>query len=138
MKKIKHIVLLLFLVNFSKTYAQIEGRKQGQETVESHNGENYQHSKEKSTKAVAKPVGNTNSTKAERVETVGSFQLNENDMYQGRKDEFLAQITLKALPSDFPKYEKWMGVKGYNQIIDEYYKKHLDILIPSLKQKLSR
>jgi hypothetical protein len=72
------------------------------------------------------------------VDTQGkSFQLDENDPYQGRKDEFLAQITLKELPQDFPKYEKWMGVRHYNQIIDEYYKKHLDILIPVLKQKLS-
>lgn len=70
------------------------------------------------------------------IKTESVFQLDENDAYQGRKEEFLAQITLKELPSDFPKYEKWMGVRHYNQIIDEYYKKHLDILIPSLRQKL--
>jgi hypothetical protein len=71
------------------------------------------------------------------IKTESVFQLDENDAYQGRKDEFLAQIILKELPSDFPKYEKWMGVRHYNQIIDEYYKKHLDILIPVLREKLS-
>lgn len=75
--------------------------------------------------------------KQKEVKTSSVFQLNEDDYYQGRKMEFLAQITLKELPNDFPKYEKWMGVRNYNQIIDEYYKKHLDILIPSLRQKLS-
>lgn len=74
--------------------------------------------------------------KQQEVKTGDVFQLNENDPYQGRKEEFLAQITLKELPADFPKYEKWMGVKHYNEIIDEYYKKHLDILIPVLRQKL--
>jgi hypothetical protein len=71
------------------------------------------------------------------IKTESVFQLDENDPYQGRKDEFLAQIILKELPNDFPKYEKWMGVRHYNQIIDEYYKKHLDILIPVLREKLS-
>lgn len=74
-----------------------------------------------------------------QVDTQGkSFQLDENDPYQGRKVEFLSQITLKELPSDFPTYEKWMGVRHYNNIITEYYKKHLDIVTPKVKEKLTR
>lgn len=81
---------------------------------------------------------NTN-TVQKQVDTQGkSFQLDENDPYQGRKEEFLSQITLNELPSDFPKYEKWMGIKSYNQIIDEYYRKHLDILKPVVRNKLTQ
>lgn len=60
-----------------------------------------------------------------RVDTNGkSFQLDENGpAYQGRTEEFLSQITLKELPLDFPKYEKWMGVRHYNEIISDYLQK---------------
>lgn len=82
---------------------------------------------------------NTTSNVQKRVDTEGkSFQLDENDSYQGRKEEFLSQIILKELPMDFPKYEKWMGVRHYNEVIDDYYKKHLDILNPIVKQKLTQ
>lgn len=87
-------------------------------------------------------VATNNTTPAstqKQVDTQGkSFQLDENDYYQGRKEEFLSQITLKELPIDFPKYEKWMGVRHYNEVIDDYYKKHLDILNPIVKQKLTQ
>lgn len=90
----------------------------------------------------SKVLTNTNTTTTstqKQVDTQGkSFQLDENDFYQGRKEEFLSQITLKELPADFPKYEKWMGVRHYNEVISDYYKKHLDILIPSVKQKLTQ
>ncbi len=66
------------------------------------------------------------------------FQLNENDTYQGRKDEFLSMMIIKELPENFPKYEKWMGVKHYNEVVDQYYKQHLEILKETVKQKLSQ
>lgn len=76
---------------------------------------------------------------SKQVQTVGEgFQLDENDQYQGRKQEFLSQIIIKEIPVDFPKYEKWMGVKHYNEIIEEYYKMHLDIVKESVKNKLLR
>lgn len=91
------------------------------------------------TKVSTSPAQTKNSNVQPQVDTQGkSFQLDENDMYQGRKEEFLSQLTVKELPSDFPKYEKWMGVRHYNEVIDDYYKKHLDILIPSVKQKMSQ
>ncbi|MBI3520964.1 MAG: hypothetical protein HY062_16615 [Bacteroidetes bacterium] len=87
---------------------------------------------------VSKNMSN-NAAVQKQVDTQGqSFQLDENDMYQGRKEEFLSQITLKELPVDFPKYEKWMGVRHYNEAIDDYYRKHLDIVIPIVKQKLTQ
>jgi len=76
---------------------------------------------------------------SKQVKTIpNSFQLNENDQYQGRREEFLSQMIVKEIPSDFPKYEKWMGVRHYNEIIEEYYKKHLDIVTEKVKNKLSR
>jgi len=90
-------------------------------------------------KAKASKNVNNSGDVRKQVDTEGkSFQLDENDPYQGRKNEFLSQVILSELPSDFPKYEKWMGVRHYNAIIDEYYKKHLDIVIPSVKQKLTQ
>lgn len=89
-------------------------------------------------KARVSTNGTYKSNASQGIDTQGkSFQLDENDQYQGRKEEFLSQITLKELPNDFPKYEKWMGVRHYNELIDDYYKKHLDILIPTVKQKLT-
>lgn len=72
---------------------------------------------------------------SKQVPTTGKFQLDENDPYQGRKQEFLSKIILSDLPLDFPKYEKWMGVRNYNQIIDDYFKNHMDILKDKVKKK---
>lgn len=95
---------------------------------------------EKSQNIPLEKKSNNNSTpqkNSKQVQYSGqSFQLDENDQFQGRKQEFLSQMTVKEIPSDFPKYEKWMGVKHYNEIIDDYYKKHLDIVNEGLKNKL--
>ena len=83
--------------------------------------------------------GTTNSSNSKKVETSSpGFQLDENDPYQGRKSEFLNQIIVPEIPVDFPKYEKWMGVRHYNEVIEDYYKKHPDILKESVKNKLLR
>lgn len=113
-----------------------------------HVGESSQNTEKKSSSSntsqlktkvsTSSAVAKNNNTQPQ-VDTQGkSFQLDENDMYQGRKEEFLSQLTVKELPSDFPKYEKWMGVRHYNEAISDYYKKHLDILIPSVKQKMTQ
>lgn len=74
-----------------------------------------------------------------QVQTIpNSFQIDENDQYQGRREEFLNQMIVKDIPGDFPKYEKWMGIKHYNEIIEEYYRKHLDIVKEKVKAKLLR
>lgn len=117
--KLKFTLFLFSLFFTTITFSQVE-RPSVNKTPE-----------EKGTARTSEP------RKQQEVKTSSVFQLNENDAYQGRKGEFLAQIIIKELPKDFPKYEKWMGVRHYNEIIDDYYKKHLDILIPSLRQKLS-
>lgn len=133
------IAAMLFLfLNNSKLFSQENNSKQDkakkQETIQKNTTGNNQPMIKSS---VTKTPINNNVQK--QVDTGGkSFQLDENDPYQGRKEEFLSQITLKELPSDFPKYEKWMGVRHYNNIITEYYKKHLDIVTPKVKEKLTR
>lgn len=79
-----------------------------------------------------------NNSSSTNPSSSNNFQLDENDPYQGRKVEFLNQLIISEIPSDFPKYEKWMGVKHYNQIIDDYYKNHLDILKEKVRNKLLR
>jgi hypothetical protein len=103
---------------------------------------NEKHSETKprgATKTKVSPADNNSASVQKRVDTGGtSFQIDENDPYQGRKEEFLSQITLKELPTDFPKYEKWMGIRHYNEVISEYYQKHLDIVTPSVRHKLTQ
>ena len=60
----------------------------------------------------------------------------ENDMYMGRKNEFLNSMVVKELPADFPKYQKEWSVKDYNAVVDAYYTTHLDILKEKPKQKI--
>ncbi|MBK6985242.1 MAG: hypothetical protein IPH32_11025 [Bacteroidetes bacterium] len=131
MKKIKSLATLLLTIAFFSTSQCLFS----QESNSNRGGEKSRGT----TKTRVSNADNNNSNVQKRVDTNGkSFQLDENDAYQGRTEEFLSQITLKELPQDFPKYEKWMGVRHYNEIISDYYKKHLDILIPSVKQKLTQ
>lgn len=132
MKKNLLVVLItLFVAFLSQANAQTSPNdsqeKLRQKAIEA------QKKKQKSAqKANSGPVY-VNSSK--QVPTTGNFQLDENDPYQGRKQEFLSKIILSELPADFPKYEKWMGVRNYNQIIDDYFKNHLDILKDRVKKK---
>ena len=130
MKKIKSLVTLMLTISFFSI---------SQNLLSQENNSNRVGDKPRGTTKTRVSASDNNSTVQKRVDTNGkSFQLDENDPYQGRKEEFLSQITLKELPSDFPKYEKWMGVRHYNEVISDYYKKHLEILIPSVKQKLEQ
>lgn len=110
-----------------------------QESKSKHVGENPKANSETPIRTKASTSSKTTANVQPQVDTQGkSFQVDENDAYQGRTEEFLSQIILKQLPTDFPKYESWMGVRHYNEVITDYYKKHLDILTPSVKQKLTQ
>src|ERR1700757_3767552 len=37
--------------------------------------------------------------------------IDENDIYEGRKAEFLGNLTVSELPADFPTYDKSYGMK---------------------------
>lgn len=59
-----------------------------------------------------------------------------NDIYMGRKSEFLNSMIVTELPADFPKYLKEWSVKDYNAVVDAYFLNHLDLLKEKPKQKL--
>ena len=65
-----------------------------------------------------------------------STVINEDDPYQGRKQEFLNQLIIDKLPDDFPKYEKGSGIKAYNNIVDAYYRQHPAILKDGPRKKM--
>ena len=145
MKKINTLVKILFTICFlclsQILISQENNSKNVSKNPKGNSKEGQLNTNDNIHKSRVSGTENHNSSTnlQKQVDTKGkSFQLDENDYYQGRKEEFLSQITLKELPLDFPKYEKWMGVKSYNQIIDEYYRKHLDILKPIVKNKLTQ
>jgi hypothetical protein len=134
MKKIKAIIFIAIVFFASKSYSQTTSAPAG----------NNAALKEAALKANQKKQERKNQSTSNATQSsskqaaANSFQLNEDDQYQGRKDEFLSQLIIKEIPTDFPKYEKWMGVRHYNEIIEEYYKKHLDIVTEIVKSKLLR
>jgi len=62
--------------------------------------------------------------------------IDENDIYMGRKAEFLGNMTVSELPADFPKYDKSYGLKYYNNLVDNYYGAHKDILKDFVRKKI--
>ena len=64
------------------------------------------------------------------------MKLDENDQYMGREKEFLEIMVVPTLPSDFPKYNKSLGMAGYNNTIDYYFKQHPELLKDKWKQKI--
>ena len=124
MKKIKKIIFLAFLLFAFGAKAQTQNKSSQQSA---------KPTQEK------RSVGMVHSepTVAKQVQTTGSgYQLDENDPYQGRTQEFLSLLTVKELPSDFPKYNKNLGLGGYNALLDEFLATHKDIVIESVKRKL--
>ncbi len=63
--------------------------------------------------------------------------IDANDIYMGRRDEFLSRLTVSELPKDFPTYQKEYGVSGYNDVVDNYYRTHGSIVKEWVKQKLN-
>jgi hypothetical protein len=58
------------------------------------------------------------------------------DKYMGRKSEFLNNLTVTELPSDFPVYDKQFSLKEYNAAVDAFYLNHQEILKNKTKEKL--
>jgi hypothetical protein len=59
-----------------------------------------------------------------------------NDKYMGRAAEFLGNLTVSKLPSDFPVYEKQWSLKEYNGVVTAFYYNHLDIVREGVRKKL--
>jgi hypothetical protein len=62
-------------------------------------------------------------------------QLNENDKYMGKGQEFLNMTTLESLPADFPQYQKGWDFVEYDGRVEKYFKEHKQILKDVYKAK---
>ncbi len=62
-------------------------------------------------------------------------QLDENDKYLGKEKEYLNMITLDALPSDFPLYQKGTTFVDYDFNVELYFRNHTSILKEIYKTK---
>ena len=131
-KKLLVVLITLFAAFLSQANAQTSSNNSKEKlrlkAIEA------QKKKAKNEKNASSAPVYVNSSK--QVPTTGNFQLDENDPYQGRKQEFLNNLTLEELPSDFPKYIKGIGVRNYNAIVDDYYSKHPEILKESVRRKI--
>lgn len=136
MKKIKEIIFLTFLFF---TYCVSSQTSSVTPTNNSATKEQTKQSikKTQEKKAIGLVHSETNTSTSKQVQTTGpGYQLDENDPYQGRTQEFLSLLIVKELPSDFPKYKKSYGVGGYNALLDEFLASHKNIVIESVKRKL--
>jgi lipopolysaccharide export LptBFGC system permease protein LptF len=93
-----------------------------------------QNYKKTQTQSVSEPVVINNSSQT--ATNTSNLQIDENDEYQGRTQEFLNLLTVKELPSDFPKYNKSYGTRGYNKLLDNFLATHKDIITESVRKKL--
>ena len=62
--------------------------------------------------------------------------IDEDDIYMGRKAEFLGNMTVTELPADFPKYDKSYGQRYYNNLVDNFYESHKTILKDFVRMKI--
>ena len=67
-----------------------------------------------------------------------TMKIDENDQYMGREKEFLSIMTVTSMPSDFPKYNRSLGLAGYNNTIEYYFKQNQSLLKDKYRQKLTK
>ena len=88
----------------------------------------------KKTQSVSEPSVINNSSQT--ATNTSNLQIDENDEYQGRTQEFLSLLIVKELPADFPKYNKSYGIRGYNELLDNFLANHKDIITEIVRKKL--
>ena len=88
----------------------------------------------KKTQSVSEPSVINNSSQT--ATNTSNLQIDENDEYQGRTQEFLSLLIVKELPADFPKYNKSYGIRGYNELLDNFLATHKDIITESVRKIL--
>ena len=93
-----------------------------------------QNYKKTQTQSVSEPVVINNSSQT--ATNTSNLQIDENDEYQGRTQEFLSLLIVKELPADFPKYNKSYGIRGYNELLDNFLANHKDIITEIVRKKL--
>lgn len=121
---------LVFLVGFAKMQAQTTPQK-------SKNAQIKENALKARAAMPAKKMVRTAGKGEQDANYAGLPGVTEDDDYQGRTQEFLSVMVVNKLPLDFPKYEKGTGVRYYNNVIDNYFRQHLDLLKEQSKQKLS-
>ena len=96
--------------------------------------------KEAAMKAAAKRNETQKNKPAQLAVTkpISKSPVDEDDIYMGRKAEFLSNLTVSELPVDFPKYDKSYGLRYYNNLVDNFYFTHKNILKDGPKQKLEK
>ena len=121
---------LLMMLSFSKLKAQ--NLKEG--PISNNNPE----LREQAMKAKARRIEMQKNKPAQLAATkpISKSPIDENDIYMGRKAEFLGNMTVTELPADFPKYDKSYGLRYYNNLVDNYYGAHKNILKDNVRQKL--
>lgn len=60
-----------------------------------------------------------------------------NDMYMGRKNEFLRQMVVSELPADFPVYRREWSLMDYNLAVEAYYLSHKELLTQNALNKIN-
>ncbi|HEX7414266.1 MAG TPA: hypothetical protein VF411_09490 [Bacteroidia bacterium] len=132
MKAIKAVLVSIFLCGVIEIKAQ--------ETPATNNNEHLKQGADKARvqrmqRDKAKLAATNNKVVAVNKPTYKN-PIDENDIYMGRKDEFLGNLTVNELPADFPKYEKSYGLRYYNNLVDNFYLTHKDILKEKVRQKI--
>ncbi len=93
--------------------------------------------KEAAMKAHQKIIERKRQSKATSVPVDTKYvgQLDENDKYMGKQQEYLNMITLNEIPSDFPQYQKGWTFVEYDNKVEKYFKDHKDIIKEAYKAK---
>ncbi len=128
MKKIRAIAIIAIILFTGIVKAQSSSPNNKEKLKANAQKANIERQSKPSPKSETKPAGTEGANLA--------IQLDENDPYQGRKQEFENMFSAKKLPADFPLYHKSYGIRGYNQVIDSYCAGHLNLLTPQLREKI--
>lgn len=65
-------------------------------------------------------------------------EVNDNDEYFGRKQEFTRMFISNVLPDDFPKYKRGTDVDDYTSVVNAYLKLNANALTEKFKAKYEK
>jgi hypothetical protein len=125
-------ILLVFGLCSVFTFAKAQAPK------EEHISSNKSSLKEDAMKAKSRRIETKKTGLATINKPIVKSPIDENDTYMGRKAEFLGNLTVSELPSDFPVYDKSYGLRYYNNLVDNFYGSHKDILQEKVKVKIDQ
>ena len=118
--------LILIMLGFTAFSQQNVSNSQAQSTS----------SDQKNTENVANNVRSSAVSSQVRTSEPVPLPYDVNDKYMGRAKEFIGNLTVSELPSDFPLYDKNWSLKEYNQVVLAFYYNHLNIVKENVRKKL--